>query len=371
MKIHAMSGWDFPTTTIGGSGASSGRGPIPNTMFEIFATNGDEVISAQVDANGWLRQTTTIVATNWGNWRNRIGGNLKTAIPTIGPTSNLFHGIRHKVIAVSPDTQLVSYMNSFDAGGTNALTVFSKSDLPGYALTNPVKEYYLEHQLDFVNSVVNRWVDGKALTPLPMPAFMPTAVSAVPAGQELWLALGALVSSNVSQGTPAYHCWRDMYYVEYEAGEKPQPLGSVIIDKLPIAAVDASAWAPTNPAAGTVTSALKTGYSNPSSGVTTPLVISDAAMSPAAITYDATSIPLNAKVKAVCVKERGVVTAATTGNLGVSLTVGGVETADVNIAHNATQAYFDKVYSSDKNPSGQPWTQPNLAGLTVKAKPKV
>lgn len=369
MKIHAMSGWDVPTTSIGGSGSNSARGAIPNTMFEILAVSGDEFITAQTTALGWLMVYTTVTANNWGNNRNRIHGNVKTAIPSIGPTSNLFHGIRYSVASVSPDTQVLSYMNSYDAAGTTALTVFSKTDLPAYALN---KEYYLEHQLDFVNGVVNRWVNSKALAPLPMPDFMKTAVSATPAGQELWLALGALLSSSVPLGTPCYWSWRDMYYIEWEAGEKPQPLGPVAIDKLPIANVAAPAWTTVNPATGTVLDALKKGYSNPSTAINTNYVLNDEPMSQAAITYDASAIPLNAIVRGVNVKTRGVQwTAAPYGKVGVSLTAGGVETADVDITYGITQIFVDKVFGADKNPSGQAWTQPLLAGLTVKVKPKV
>lgn len=369
MKIHVMSGWDLPTTSIGGSGAGAVRGPIPNTMFEIMASNNDEFITATTTALGWLSVYTTVVSTNWGNWRNRIAGSLKAAIPSIGPTSNLFHGIRYSVASVSPDSQVISYMNSYDAGGVNSTVVFSKTDLPGYALN---KEYYLEHQLDFANNVINRWVDGKKLSPVPMEAFMKTAVSATPGTQEIWLALGALVSSNVSVGNPCYWSWRDMYYIEWEAGETPQPLGPVVINKLPIAAVDANGWAPVNPASGTTLAAMQRGYSNPSSGITTPLVLSAEALTPAVITYDASAIPLNAKIRGVNVKTRGVQwTAAPIGKVGVSLTVGGVETSDVDVIYGVTQSFTDRVFITDKNPSGQAWTQPNLAGLTVKVKPKV
>jgi len=369
MKIHVMSGWDVPTTSIAGSGSNLVRGPIPNTMFEIMATSSDEFITAQTTALGWLMAYTTVTNTNYGNNRNRIHGNVKTASPSIGPASNLFHGIRYSVASVSPDTQVLSYMNTYDAGGANALTVFSKTDLPGYALN---KQYYLEHQLDFVNGVVNRWVDSKALAPLPMPTFMLTAVSAAPAGQELWLALGALLSSNVPSGTPCYWSWRDMYYIEWEAGEKPQPLGPVVIDKLPIANVAAPAWTTVNPATGTVLDALKKGYSNPSTAINTNYVLNDEPMSQAAITYDASAIPLNANIKAVNVKTRGVQWTTTPyGKVGVSLTAGGVETSDVDVTYGGAQIFVDKVFGSDKNPSGQAWTQPLLAGLTVKVKPKV
>lgn len=362
MKIHLMSGWDFPTTSIGGSGSSIARGAIPNTMFEIMAVSGDEFITATVTALGWMSVYTTVVAGNWGNNRNRIHGNLKTAIPSIGPTSNLFHGIRYSVASVSPDSQVLSYMSSYDAGD---LVVFSKTDLPGYAVN---KEYYLEHQLDFVNGVVNRWVDSKPLASLPIPAALKTAVSATPGASEIWLALGSLYSSAVPQGSPCYWSWRDMYYIEWEAGEKPQPLGPVVINKLPVSAVGAPAWTPST---GTPTSVLKLGYSNPTNGLTVQTVTTDDAMAQGSITYDASSIPLNAKVKGVAVKGRTAVTVNATANMGVSLTAGGAETADANTAMVATQTFYDRMYSSDKNPSGQAWTQPNLAELTVKVKPKV
>lgn len=366
MKIHLMSGWDFPTTSIGGSGSTIARGAIPNTMFEIMAVSGDEFITATVTALGWMSVYTTVVATNWGNNRNRIHGNLKTAIPSIGPTSNLFHGIRYSVASVSPDSQVLSYMSSYDGGD---LVVFSKTDLPGYAVN---KEYYLEHQLDFVNGVVNRWVDSKPLTSLPIPAALKTAVSATPGASEIWLALGSIYSSAVPQGTPCYWSWRDMYYIEWEAGEKPQPLGPVVINKLPIANVAAPAWTTVNPPSGTVLDALKKGYSNPSNPIGTGYVLNDEPMSQAAITYDASAIPLNAKIKGVSVKSRGVQWTVTPyGKVGVSLTAGGVETPDVDTTYGGTQVFVEKMFSSDKNPSGQSWTQPLLAELTVKVKPKV
>lgn len=361
MKIHAMYGLDLP------SGGASG-GPLatrlPNGPWQTYVTNGETTTSWTMDVAGWVMLSCLAGAYNNGNYRFKISADLKEIVPTLSPTSNLYIGKRLKT------GQLYSGSNVFGVSSNNDVNnnviIFSTSDLPAYAIG---KSYYLETNLNFATSTINRRVDGKLLTPIAMPAWMATAVSATPGGTSVFLGIGWNGTSySIQNGETHKLYWRDFYCIEWEAGEVVQFLGPQVVEKIPANAAVATGWVAS---VGDATSVLKTGYSNPSTAIGAPTLTTDDPMTPASITYDASVIPQNAVINGVVVKGRSAVSVNATANLGVSLTVGGVETADTTTPMVAAQTWYDKMFTAFKTPAGQPWYQPNLAGLTVKLKPKV
>mgnify|MGYP001564586621 CR=1 FL=1 len=364
MKIYGMYGWDFPTAGAQGpSGFNTVLTPIPNTPFSGCAQGIDTQIGWTVDVNGWFVYNTYRNGTvTGGPYRHRMMADWKTVVPNMSATSNIFVGCRFQVTGLhnAPEVMALSPAND---GLT--ITLFLTTDLPAYAIN---KAYYLEYQLDFANSKINRWVNGSKLSSITMQAWMLTAVSATPAGNSIWHNVGANGAYNIGNGERHQFSIRDMYVIEWDVGEVAQPLGAQTVTKLAITNVAAATWTPST---GTATSVLKTGYSNPSTPVALPTLTTDDAMTPASITYDASAIPLGAVINGVLVKGRSAVTVNATGNLGVSLTVGGIESPDTTTPMVAAQTWYDRIFAAPKTPAGNPWYQPNLAGLTVKLKPKV
>lgn len=362
MKIHAIYGYDLPTTGATGSGNSSLYTRFPNGPWQSLMTNSECSMAVTASAAGVVTMSITANQYQFGNYRFKMNANLKEMVPALTPTSNLFIGVNLTAGAGYQGSHLFGLTSDQDLG--NATALLFTNEVPGFVLN---KAYNFECNLDFPNNIIRRRLDGKPLSNMTMPAWMATAVSATPGALSVFVAIGHLGSYSIQQSQNHQFLWSDFYCIEWEAGELPQFLGAVKVAKVPVAAVAASAWTPST---GTPTSVLQSGY-RPSIPITAPTVTSDDAMTPASITYDVSSLPVNAVITGVLVKGRSAITAAATGNLGISLTTGGVETPDTNVAMVAAQTFYDRLYSSNKNPAGLAWTLPSLAGLTVKAKPKV
>jgi hypothetical protein len=363
MKIHAMYGLDLPTTNATGNGSNVLITRLPNGPWQSMSTNSETNFSIQVWTDGWLRMGIGAGAPNFGNYRFRAVADIKEMIPVVTPTSNLYFGVRVKAGTGYTGSTVVTLSSAVDIN--NLVNLFQITDLPGYVID---KSYYVEFNLNFANNTIDRRVDGKPLAQMAMPAWMATAVSASPGGTSVYVGIGASFSYSISQGQTHYFWWRDFYCVEWEAGELAQFLGPQVVEKVPVDTVAATAWTAST---GTATSVLKTGYSNPSTAIGAPTLTTDDAMTPGSITYNPTNIPVNAVLNGILVKGRSAVSVNATGNLGVSATVGGVESSDANVAMVAAQTFYDRMLFLTKTPGGLPWTQPALAGLTVKAKPKV
>lgn len=362
MKIHAMYGFDVPATGASGNGNSVGYTRFPNGPWQTMLPNSETSLAVQTWTDGWVRMALTAGAYNFGNYRLRMSADIKEMVPAVGPTSNLWFGVRVKAGTGFTGTGLVNLSSAIDI---NNLVALANNDIPGWAID---KSYYVEFNLNFATNTIKRRVDGKPLADLAMPAWMATAVSATPGGTSVYVGIGHTFSYSIQQGQTHYFWWRDFYCVEWEAGELAQFLGPQVVEKVTIDAVAATGWVAST---GTATSVLKTGYSNPSTPIASPTLTTDDAMTPAAVTYTAALIPANAAINGVLLKGRSAVTVNATGNLGVSLTVGGTETADANTAMVAAQTFYDRLTYLTKTPAGLPWTQQALAGLTVKIKPKV
>jgi len=359
MKIHAVYGWDFPAT--GASGAGSTR--LPNGPWQAYTSNAETTTSVSTSASGVVSMSIVARQYNFGNYRFKIQADLKEMVANLSPTSNLYIGLSLTVGAGFTGSNLFGLTSDVDMG--NALALLSTGIIPGFVIN---KAYFFECNLDFAAGVIRRRLDGKALPSVTMPAWMLTAVGATPGSTSVFTAIGAIqVNYSIQNGETHFFSWSDFYCVEWESGEVPQFLGPVKVAKVPIAAVAAPAWTPST---GTPTSVLQTGY-RPNIAITAPTVTSDDPMSQAAITFDTSSLPQGIALLGVAVKGRSAVSAAATGKLGVSLTSGGVETPDTDVAMVAAQTFYDRMYSSSKSPAGLAWTLPSLAGLTVKAKPKV
>ena len=363
MKIHAMYGVDFPNTSASGAGPLAPlRTPIPNGPWEVYHSN-TEVSASYNSTDGWFNCSMLFGTYNFGGYRFKVSANLKSVVADLSPTSNLYFGWRFKTVTKYDQTTIAALHSDQDVA--NVTQLFAKTDLPAYAIA---KTYYLELNLNFATQRIERRVNGLPLVSLAMPAWMLTAVGASPGGTSVYLGIGAPNVTTFVQGETQAFSFRDVYCVEWEAGELAQYLGPQVVEKVAINAATATGWVAST---GTATSVLKTGYSNPSTPVGAPTLTSDDAMTPASITYTATAIPQNAIVNGVVVKGRSAVSVNATGNLGVSLTVGGTETADVTTSMVAAQTWYDRLVASTKTPGGLPWTQASLAALTVKAKPKV
>lgn len=326
-------------------------------------TNSGTNFNVTRGADGWTTMLLGANQYNFGNYRFRMAADIKEIAPVVSPTSSLWFGVRVKAGALYTGQTVVTLSSAVDIN--NLVNLVLTTELPAYAIG---KSYYVEFNLNFATNTINRRVDGKPLAPLTMPAWMATAVSAAPAGTSVYVGLGASTSYSIQQGESHYFYWRDFYCVEWEAGELPQFLGPQVVEKIPVLAAVATGWVAST---GDATSVLKTGYSNPSTPIGAPTLTTDDGMTPASITYNASVIPQNAVINGVLVKGRSAVSVNATGNLGVSLTVGGVEAPDVTTPMVAAQTWYDRMLYAPKTPSGQPWYQPNLAGLTVKLKPKV
>jgi len=364
MKVHAMYGLDLPTTNASGAGALAPlQTRFPNGPWQTYIVNTEINLAVSIFTDKWVRMDVSAGQYNYGNYRFRMSADIKEMVPSVGPTSNLWFGVRVKPSSTYTGNGLVHLTSVIEI--TNMFDIVTKADIPGFVFDKP---YYVEFNLNFATNTVKRRVDGKPLSDLIMPAWMATAVSASPGGTSVCVGIGHNAQYNITQGQTHTFFWRDFFCVEWESGELAQFLGPQIVEKVPVSAVSAPTW---TASAGDATSVLKTGYSNPSTGIATPTLTTDDAMTPASITYNASAIPQNAVINGVHVKGRSAVTAATTGNLGVSLTVGGVETPDATTPMVAAQTFYDRIFSAPKTPAGNPWYQPNLAGLTVKLKPKV
>lgn len=364
MKIHAMYGLDLPTTNATGSGNSALVSRLPNGPWQTMMTNSECSLAVSVFTDNWMRLALSAGTPNFGNYRFRIAADIKEMIPSVTPTSKFYFGVRVKPSTGFSGPNVVSLSSAVDV--SNLLSLFATTDLPSYALD---KSYYLEFSLDFATNTISRRVDGKPISSMTMPAWMATAVSATPGGTSVYVGLGAgQTNYSISQGQTHLFYWRDFYCVEWEAGELAQFLGPQVVEKLPVDTVTSTNWVAST---GTPTSVLKTGYSNPSTAISAPTLTTDDPMTPASITYNASAIPNNSVINGVLVKGRSAVSVNATANLGVSLSVGGVESPDANTAMVAAQTWYDRMIYLTKTPSGNPWYQPNLAGLTVKLKPKV
>lgn len=362
MKIHAIYGFDLPNTAVSGSGNSSLTTRFPNGPWQSMMSNSECSMTVSASAAGVVSMSIVAGQYNFGNYRFKMNANLKEMVPALTPTSNLFIGVNLTAGTGYQGSHLFGLTSDTDLG--NALALVFTNDIPGFVLN---KTYNVECNLDFANQVIRRRLDGKPLSNMAMPAWMITAASATPGALSVFVAIGHLGSYSIQQGQTHLFTWSDFYCIEWEAGEVPQFLGAVKVAKVPVAAVAASTWTPST---GTPTSVLQSGY-RPNIAIGAPTLTTDDAMTPASITYDTSSLPANATIAGVLVKGRSAITAAATGNLGVSLTVSGVETSDTNVAMVAAQTFYDRLYSSNKTPAGLAWTLPSLAGLTVKAKPKV
>jgi len=363
MKIHAVYGYDLPATGVSGNGNSSLVTRFPNGPWQAMMPNSETTLSVSAAATGLVTMSLVARQYNFGNYRFKINADLKEMVANLGPTSNLYIGVSLRPSTGYTGNVLFGLTSDFDLGNqTYLLTI---GEIPGYVNNTA---YYFEFNLNFDTKVINRRLNGKPLAAVAMPAWMTTAVSATPGGLSVFLAMGAVQSGySIQNGETHFFYWSDFYCVEWEAGEVAQFLGPMKVAKVPVAAVDAATWTPST---GTPTSVLKTGYL-PNIAIAAPTVTSDDAMSVASITYDTSSLPQNATVAGVLVRGRSAVSAATTGKLGVSLKVGADETPDTDVAMVAAQTFYDRMYSSSKSPAGLAWTLPSLAGLTVKAKPKV
>lgn len=364
MKIHAMYGLDLPST--GATGVSNVNGQytrFPNGPWQTYIPNTETSLAVGTQPDGWVRMLLSAGQYQYGNYRLRVTADIKEMIPVVGPTSNLYFGVRVKPSTGYTGSGLV-YLSSY-AELNNVLDIVTSASIPGYALD---KSYYVEFNLNFATNTIRRRLDGKALPDITMPAWMATAVSATPGGTSVFVSFGHNSSYSIQQSQTHYFYWRDFYCVEWEAGEVDQFLGPQVIEKVTIDTATATNWTAST---GTATSVLKTGYSNPSTPIASPTLTTDDAMTPASISYTAALIPVNAVVNGVLLKGRSAVTVNATGNLATSLTVGGVETADVTTPMVAAQTWYDRMQYLSKTPSGLPWTQPALAALTVKIKPKV
>lgn len=363
MKIHAMYGLDLPNTGASGSGNSSLVTRLPNGPWQTMLTNSETSLACGTQPDGWMRMLLTAGQYNFGNYRFRMAADIKEMVPVVGPTSNLWFGVRVKPSTGWQGTGLVNLSSAVDI--SNAVDIVSQTQIPGWVLD---KAYYIEFNLNFATNTIKRRVEGKPLPDMAMPAWMATAVSATPGGTSVYVGIGHNSSYSIQQGQTHYFYWRDFYCVEWEAGELPQFLGPQVVEKIAVDTVTSTGWVAST---GTPTSVLKTGYSNPSTPIASPTLTTDDAMTPASITYNASVIPQNAVVNGVLLKGRSAVSVNTTGNLGVSLTVGGVETPDVTTPMVAAQTWYDRMFTAPKTPGGLPWYQPNLANLIVKLKPKV
>lgn len=363
MKIHAVYGYDLPSTSVSGNSNSSITTRFPNGPWQSMMSNSECTMTMSASAAGVVSMSIVAGAYNFGNYRFKINGNIKEMVPVVGPTSNLYFGVSLTAGTGFTGSTLCGLTSDTDLG--NVTLLLTTSLIPGFAIGTA---YYFEFNLNFATNTINRRLNGKPLPPIAMPAWMATAVSATPGGLSVYVAMGAIQSGySIQQGQTHGFSWKDFYCVEWEAGELPQFLGAVKVAKVPAAAVSASAWTAST---GTPTSVIKSGYL-PNIPITAPTLTTDDPMTPGSITYDASALPQNAVIAGVLVRGRSAVTAAATGNLGIALSVAGVDTPDTNVAMVAAQTFYDRMYSSDKTPAGLAWTLPSLAGLTVKVKPKV
>lgn len=361
MKIHALYGFDFPTVTLVGASATAGQiTRIANGPWQGMVSNTETTLRCQTNS-GWFTGTLTAGTYNYGNYRLKVSASVKEMVAVITPTSSLWFGVQVS-FATAYTHSTLAFLAS-DADTTDSLILLQRSDVTGFALPFVGR---LEFNLNFSTNTIQRRLNGSPLSSITMPAWMATAVSATPGTKGVYVAIGANGSYSIRSGQSHNFSFRDLFCVEWEAGETQQFLGPWTIDKLVVDAAAAPTW---TPSAGTPTSVLKTQYGGGS--LTTPTVTSDDAMTPASITYLASAIPNNVKIAGVLIKGRAAITAATTGNLGISATVGATESADTVTPMVAAQTFYDRLWSSDKSPTGLVWNQPSLAALIIKAKPKV
>ena len=363
MKIHALHGLDSPSASAFGLNANNAATTrVANGPWQTYISNTETSQVHGTLADGWFSANVKAAQYNFGNYRFRYSADLKEVVPNLGPTSNIYLGVRIKVGTGFTGSNVCQLASSVDV--SNMILLFSLTDLPAYAIN---KAYYLEVNLNFATNRIERRVEGKPLASLAMPAWMATAVSATPGGTSVWFGVGAgQTGYSIQFNETHYFYWRDFYCVEWESGELPQFLGPQTCVKVPVDTVVAPGGVAST---GTATTVLKAGYVG--QPLATPTLTTDDAMSTVSITYDASSIPANAVLNGIAVKGRSAVSVNATGNLGVSLTVGGVETPDVTTPMVAAQTWYERLFSAPKTPSGLPWYQPNLANLTVKLKPKV
>lgn len=361
MKIHALYGFDFPAVTLVGLSATAGQVTrVANGPWQGMVSNTETTLRCQTNA-GWFMATLAAGAYNYGNYRLKVSASIKEMVPVVTPTSSLWFGMRLSFPTGFTGSTLAFLASDSDT--TDSLIMLQRSDIAGFALPFVGR---LEYNLNFATNTIQRRLNGTPLSSVTMPAWMATAVSATPGTKGLYVGIGSNQSYSIQNGQSHTILFRDFFCVEWEAGETLQFLGPWIVDKLVVDVATAPTWTPST---GTPTSALKTQYSGGS--LTTPTVTSDDAMTPASITYLASAIPNNVKIAGVLIKGRAAITAATTGNLGISATVGSTESADVVTPMIAAQTFYDRLWSSDKSPTGLVWNQPSLAALIIKAKPKV
>lgn len=362
MKIHAIYGYDLPATSVSGNSNSSITTRYPNGPWMSMMSNSETTMTVSASAAGVVSMSTVARQYNFGNYRFKMNADLKEMVPALTPASNLFIGVNLTPGTGYNGSHLFGLTSDTDLGNSTALLFVN--EIPGYVVN---KSYLFECNLDFPNQVIRRRLNGKPLSTIAMPAWMVTAVSATPGALSVFVAIGHLGGYSIQNGETHFFQWSDFCCVEWEAGEVAQFLGPVKVAKVPINAVAAPNWTPST---GNPTSVLKTGYL-PNVAISAPTVTTDDAMSPGSITYDTSALPQNAVIAGVLVRGRSAVSAATTGKLGIALSVSGVDTTDTDVAMVAAQTFYDRMYSSDKTPAGLAWTLPSLAGLTVKVKPKV
>jgi len=365
MKIHALYGLELPIGSASGASQTAGLNTrIPNGPFQLYSSNFETTTTWSLQTDGWMLMSIAAGTYNYGNYRFKLNVNIKDMVQTLSASSNIYMGIRMKFGTGFAGVNVLALTSDYELG--NLVAIITKANLPNF-VTN--KSYFLEVNLNYTTGLINRRIDGVALSPIAMPTWMATAVGATPGALGTFLVFGAANGSySITQSQTHTYSWRDFHCIEWEAGEVAQFLGDQVVAKVPVAAVVAATWTPST---GDVSSVFKKGYANPNTPVSAPTATTDAAMTPGSITYDASTIPLNTKILGVLVKGRSAVTAATSGHLGISATVNGTESADADTAMVAAQTWYDRMLSLTKTPAGLAWTQPGVAGLTIKVKPKV
>lgn len=274
------------------------NGPINGTPWYLNSTNNNSYMGTYTrDVDGYLLMTTKATGSSTVGKALFASAPLSDLIPSMSSQKVIIGGGRWR----SPNnliTNVFSFSGPMSASGIPAnsaqvLNVFKVTDFTFVANT----PRYFEWELNFPAGFIYRWIDGVALDPLAIPAWMVTLADIVDGtglrfGWGTPATISILSSSNMIQGI------RDGYLLERTVdGIDSVRKGPQVVNICPVKEVSVSDdW---TPSAGTIIDALNTPITTAASRLT-PMVTSGLLEKPLQVKFDASALNAN-KINAATV----------------------------------------------------------------------
>lgn len=341
---------DAPTTqTTQALGAR-----LPGLPFiQPLLANGGRISRVTGD---WLYYIGWYIQAN-GNTANRVEGMLHpllTMAPTLTVNDAVIGGFRFKAPNAGNGGIFGLCNNSASVAPYQQLQVLKFTDFTFVAN----QEYYFEYSIDLAGGLINRWIDGVALSSVAIPAWVNTAIGA---GQETYLVYGNPVLVNLANNVLHELYFRDIYVLRRDA-EHPNRLGPQTITALPVKTRDTNAaWTSSD---GSDPLAVYNTAITTVASISTPLVTSDAGETADSLTFDPAAV--TGLINGVAFVTSGQRPGGTDGQIRGTLVEDTTEAPFSIQALDTTFKSFIRLGISSKSPKGTPWSKSLLGGVKLK-----